>query len=371
MSQQLKYGSIEGAGLEAQISSKLANEPGPVESFSKKRSEVIYLTLRLAGLVLVVVFAAFLVISSGELDSNTGAPAANINSVNEASSTGAMGASSPRGSKITYSTLSDDEQTSLFTDFMYTYSKTYTTDSEEYVTRLSNFKMMLQIIDDRNAAEDAALGDGVHGITKFADLTQAEYEEAYLMSYYEEDEYAGTDADRRLQGHRGGGGSKRGADTVSAVATRAEQVALLAAYTAKSRQLRRRLQDSVEEESASASEVDWSTSLTSPVNDQGTGCRAASWAFAAAQQIESDAVRKGYITLDQTLSVQQLLDCNTGSAGCTSGSLESAYDYSSKVPTPNPNPTISNIKPYDYSSLGARISSMHTFASILRRALPL
>ena len=41
-------------------------------------------------------------------------------------------------------------------------------------------------------------------------------------------------------------------------------------------------------------------------------------------------MRKGYLTLADTLSAQQLLDCNTNSDGCTSGSLESAYDYSSK-----------------------------------------
>jgi hypothetical protein len=93
---------------------------------------------------------------------------------------------------------------------------------------------------------------------------------------------------------------------------------------------RRKDQEVITSDSATVTNVDWSTSLTTAINDQGTGCRGASWAFTATQQIESDAIRKGYLTQSDALSVQQLLDCNTESNGCTSGSLESAYDYASK-----------------------------------------
>lgn len=307
----LKYGSIDGALLEGGTTKQQA---GPVESFSERRSQLLQMAQKagaaLLFLVLVGTVAMKSTISSSPSSGSTGFMAAARSQGNGASGVSAT---------ITYMSLCDEEQETLFGDFMASYSKTYVVDSTEYVTRLSNFKTTLQVIDDRNAAEAAALGDGVHGVTKFADLTQAEYEETYLMSFYEEDEYAGTDADRRRLQRR--------------EETRAEQVSLLAAFTKKRQQrqqgAKRGLQETTEV-SASASIVDWSTSITSAVNDQGTGCRAASWAFTAAQQIESDAVRKGYLTLADTLSVQQLLDCNTNSDGCTSGSLESAYDYSSK-----------------------------------------
>jgi hypothetical protein len=48
--------------------------------------------------------------------------------------------------------------------------------------------------------------------------------------------------------------------------------------------------------------------------DQGSTCPAASWAFAASEQIESDAIRLGLLTTsftaELTVSAQQLLSCN-------------------------------------------------------------
>ena len=55
------------------------------------------------------------------------------------------------------------------------------TSENEGVLRYNNFKDFLALVDDRNAAEVAAGGTyGTHGITKFADLSQAEFESTYL-----------------------------------------------------------------------------------------------------------------------------------------------------------------------------------------------
>ena len=286
---------------------------GPVEQFATRRSEVLGKVVRavaLGALCVLLGFAAVFVDSAANGGRLFGAGSSKASTTTRLDSVATIG--------MSYSTLSDEEQTALFADFVTKYGKTYAADSDEYNTRLSNFKVTLQVIDERNQAEASVLGEGVHGVTKFADLTQDEFESMYLLEFYEEDEYAGTDADRKLRV------AKRRAEASSG------QRALQQAAADKRRQRRQRaLQEDVTS-TATSSYVDWSTSLTTPVNDQGTGCRGASWAFTAVQQIESDAVRKGYLTTSDALSVQQLLDCNTGSNGCTSGSLESAYDYSSK-----------------------------------------
>ena len=52
--------------------------------------------------------------------------------------------------------------------------------------------------------------------------------------------------------------------------------------------------------------VDWTGVYTTSVNDQGY-CGSC-WAFSAAEQIESDAIRTGLITTSDKLSPQQLVN---------------------------------------------------------------
>jgi len=71
--------------------------------------------------------------------------------------------------------------------------------------------------------------------------------------------------------------------------------------------------------------VDWEGIYTTKVKDQGY-CGAC-WAFAVAQQLESDGVRLGLYDLDVQLSPQQIISCDTEAVGCSGGWTESAYNY--------------------------------------------
>ena len=53
-------------------------------------------------------------------------------------------------------------------------------DDDEENLRYENFLAFLSLIDERNIAEVAAGGTSIHGITKFADLSQDEFEATYL-----------------------------------------------------------------------------------------------------------------------------------------------------------------------------------------------
>ena len=296
------YGAVESDGLLETHAHEQKKVAGPVETHVQRKTQNLRNIAAGTLLFLGCVLLAFLVTSL--YMPQRGGP-------------GRMGRLDATSQTFMYSSLSEEEQTTLFADFISHFGKTYTTDSDEYATRFSYFKTTLSVIDERNAAEQAAMGEGVHGITKFADLSQEEFESTYLLERYEEeDEYSGTDRRKR-----------RGLNALLVQKKKDEALKI------KSSMFRRVLQEIVSSDvSASATLVDWSASgITTPVNDQGTGCRGASWAFTAIEQIESDAIRKGYLTTADTLSVQQLLDCNTGSTGCESGSLESAYDYSSKI----------------------------------------
>ena len=61
----------------------------------------------------------------------------------------------------------------------------------------------------------------------------------------------------------------------------------------------------------SSAVVNWAGVYTTPVKDQGL-CDCC-WAISTATQIESDAIRAGYLTTDQPLSFQQVLSWWVGS----------------------------------------------------------
>jgi len=233
------------------------------------------------------------------------------------STTSSKSSSSSSVDRVVYMDMSDEEQESLFADFITTYGKTYGDDktSEEYTTRWTYFQSNLALADARNTGEAIMGGDAIHGITKFADLSQDEFESTYLMSAYEsDDEYEGTDSrKRRLERRKA-----------------AAKGPAFKLFKSSRQVVGKFLRRVLGEDEATVSMVDWSETITTPVNDQGSQCSAASWAFAAAQQIESDAIRKSVLTTSDALSVQQLLSCNTNSTGCVSGSLESTYSYVKK-----------------------------------------
>eukprot|EP00595_Chromulina_sp_UTEXLB2642_P002504 CAMPEP_0196765430 /NCGR_PEP_ID=MMETSP1095-20130614/8787_1 /TAXON_ID=96789 ORGANISM="Chromulina nebulosa, Strain UTEXLB2642" /NCGR_SAMPLE_ID=MMETSP1095 /ASSEMBLY_ACC=CAM_ASM_000446 /LENGTH=265 /DNA_ID=CAMNT_0042123451 /DNA_START=235 /DNA_END=1032 /DNA_ORIENTATION=+ len=90
--------------------------------------------------------------------------------------------------------------------------------------------------------------------------------------------------------------------------------------------------------------VNWAGLLTTPVKDQGY-CGSC-WAFSAASQIESDAIRAGLISNSVSLSAEQIVECDSSAYECNGGTTESAYFY---VYT---NGGITTSKNYPYSSYG-------------------
>jgi len=150
--------------------------------------------------------------------------------------------------------------------------KSYAT-MEEESNRFSAFVQNLKHIDERNAAEKKAHGSAVHGITRFSDLTPEEFKARYLTY------------------------------------TKGEKTNVSSAKVAPYK--------------GTEELVDWSGVYTTPVKDQGY-CGSC-WAFAASEQIESDAMRE--LSVTYTLSPQQLVECDRTSMGCNGGLQERAYNY--------------------------------------------
>jgi cathepsin F len=68
-----------------------------------------------------------------------------------------------------------------FDAFKVEHRRTYAS-AEEEAQRFANFVENLKLIDTRNANERKAGGTAVHGITKFADMTQEEFKKGYLTA---------------------------------------------------------------------------------------------------------------------------------------------------------------------------------------------
>lgn len=164
----------------------------------------------------------------------------------------------------------------LFEQFKADYKSNYRTMDDE-MHRFDVFVKTLHIIDERNAVNDGS----VHGITRFADLTQEEFQNMYL--------------------------DKHVADKIRSVNATIVQVP---AYT------------------GSATAVDYVGSQTTAIKDQGQ-CGSC-FAFAAIEQIESDGMRLLGNKASLTLSAQQIVSCDHGDGqlGCEGGGLqEMAFDY--------------------------------------------
>ena len=213
--------------------------------------------------------------------------------------------------RIYYTDLSDSDKVTLFEEFLELNERDYASDpsSEEYSTRYENFIASLDRADDRNQAEELLGGEAIHGITKFSDYSNDEFLEYFLMTEYE---------GATIQEAQGGG--------LTPVRTKYRHLSEKEIEEVKNRNKKnRKVQEDV-----TATFVDWTDKYTTPVYDQGNNCRGASWAFSAIEQVESDSIRKGVMSSDETLSVQELLACVRNSTGCYSGSVEAAYDYMTK-----------------------------------------
>jgi C1A family cysteine protease len=156
----------------------------------------------------------------------------------------------------------------MWEQFKQEYRKSY--DANEEPKRFKIFLENLKVVDERNAK------DKVHGITKFSDLSQEEFEAHYL----------------------GSRPSKKANDPLRTVV------------------------DHVPYDGAQSS-VSWVGIYTTPVKNQGY-CGSC-WAFSATEQLESDSMR--ILGTDYILSPEQVTQCTNGAFGCGGGWTESAYTY--------------------------------------------
>jgi C1A family cysteine protease len=171
-------------------------------------------------------------------------------------------------------TENSTSQMHLFENFKSKYERKYISANEES-HRFNLFLENLKLVDARNAESLKAGSSAVHGITKFSDMSQKEFENLFLT------------ADP----------SKRVHDSLPSP----KPVGL----------------------------IDWTGKLATPVQDQGL-CSSC-WAFSASQQIESDAIRVGLLTTSDNLSPEQLVQCDADSSGCSWGWTERAYNYVTEV----------------------------------------
>ena len=181
-------------------------------------------------------------------------------------------------SRPIFATLQDYEKEALFRVFVDDYGKMYKTD--EYQTKLTNFKNFLELCDSRNMAEAVVSSTAVHGVTMFADLTPSEF--ATYLGFVQ-----------------------------SSTTSYGELID----------------SDKITTYDGTESTVDWTDIYTTSVRTQGY-CGSC-WAFSAVQQIESDTIRivGTPYTTTSTLSVQQLVSCDSTSSGCSGGDSRMGYEY--------------------------------------------
>jgi C1A family cysteine protease len=179
-----------------------------------------------------------------------------------------------------YSLSNPETMKTLFEEFITTHGKTYPT-MKERMTRFEIFADNLKLIDERNKADKEKGGSAQHGITRFSDLTQTEFENSYLDSR----------TSRYIR--------QRNATVI------------------------------VTPRGMTSGAVDYTGKQTTAVKDQGS-CGSC-WAHAAAEQIESDGMRLFGNSPSKTLSVQQLVSCDidkeTAQLGCMGGLQELGFDY--------------------------------------------
>jgi len=165
----------------------------------------------------------------------------------------------------------------MWESFKRDHSRSYATMEEEN-QRFGHFLENLKVADLRNLKEKKAGGSASHGVTKFSDLSQAEFESRFLL------------ADKSKK--------EKNPTVMGDVAA-----------------------------PSSTTEMDWSGVLTTPVKDQGY-CGSC-WAFSATEQIESDTMRT--LATTYILSPEQMVQCDNAAFGCSGGWTESAYGYVKKA----------------------------------------
>jgi len=171
-------------------------------------------------------------------------------------------------------TWSETESKDAFLGFMSEYNKVYSS-VQEMNHRYKIFKQSLTTIDQLQAKSESA----TFGITKFSDLTPAEFKEKYMMK-------------------------RRSPMSISESEILKPKEGITAPTS-----------------------FDWrDKGAVTPVKDQGQ-CGSC-WAFSAVENIESVWILAGKSNASVLrLSEQQVVDCDTDDGGCDGGDTPTAYKY--------------------------------------------
>lgn len=200
----------------------------------------------------------------------------------------------------------DDEAVhrGMFSAFKEEHAKMYDLAEEE--TRFGVFQETLKLIDMRNAHELANGGEEVHGVTKFSDWTQEEFNQLNGIKFPEEQDAllgnilgkSGEEDQKMMIGEK-----EEGVDGANRKRKLGSDFYACATPPKKS--------------------VNWVGTLTTSVKNQAQ-CGSC-WAFATVEQIESDLIKNHGVKLE--LSPAQLVQCDVLDNGCAGGNLATAFEY--------------------------------------------
>ncbi len=164
------------------------------------------------------------------------------------------------------------KQKEMWEKFKIDFERKYET-AEEESRRFEIFLNNVKMADELTERDRKNGGTATFGITRFSDLSKAEFESQYLTVTPSEDNNA--------------------------------------------------LRHEVAATSTAGGVVDWTGIYTTPIKDQGhCGC---CWAFSTAEQIESDSMR--VLGTNWTLSSEQFCQCVTLCQGCNGGNTNTAMNY--------------------------------------------
>ncbi len=183
----------------------------------------------------------------------------------------------------------DDENVhrSTFQQYKEDFGKSYGLHEEESIFRV--FESNLKVIDERNAREVAAGGEECHGLTKFMDVTQEEF------------------------------------NKMNALKLPAERATRTVASDKVSIDERRRL-SKINADEVAIMHRNWIGKLTTPVKNQ-EQCGSC-WAFAATEQLESMVMKEHGMRV--VLSAAQIAQCTVG-FGCNGGLTETGLEVASAL----------------------------------------
>jgi C1A family cysteine protease len=183
----------------------------------------------------------------------------------------------------------------MFKEWMAHYEKSYSTEEEQKL----RFYTFVDNINRAKELNEKLKMPQLYGITKFSDLSKAEFKAKYLLKNYQP-----TVSNNTLPAEAA---AKITNPLKIKIAASGGKVSFKPAGGYNPNTL-----------------YDWGADgYTTAIKNQGQ-CGSC-WAFSATEQTESNYAMKH--SLPQPLSVQQIVDCDTKDGGCNGGTTQGAYTY--------------------------------------------